>query len=88
MLVKNNSVLPISQSLQQQVIEQTNHFLKSAAEYYQRDFNKISILFDLKGRAAGMYRVRGTQRTTSKSAIGNLLPALLSIDQWTGTRRL
>lgn len=62
MLEHNTSIKPISTDLQQQVISETNHFLKSAEDYYARSFNEIPVLFDLKGRAAGMYRVRAGQR--------------------------
>lgn len=58
----NNAIQPISPALQQQVIEQTNHFLKSAEDYYNRFFSEIPVLFDLSGKAAGMYRVKAGQR--------------------------
>lgn len=62
MLEKNNPIEPISPALQQQVVKQTNHFLKSAEDYYNRKFGEIPVLFDLTGRAAGMYRVKAGQR--------------------------
>ena len=62
MLEKNTSIHPISPALQESVIKETNHFLKSAADYYKRSFNEIPVLFDLTGRAAGMYRIKAGQR--------------------------
>lgn len=59
---RNNAIAPIPENLQQQVIQQTRHFIKIASDYYDRSFNEIPVLFDLKGRAAGMYRVRAGQR--------------------------
>ena len=59
---RNFSIVPISENLQQRVIEQTNYFLNIASDYYSHTFSKIPVLFDLKGRAAGMYRVRYGQR--------------------------
>lgn len=59
---KNNPIEPISPVLQQRVINETNHFIKSAEDYYHRKFGEIPVLFDLTGRAAGMYRVKAGQR--------------------------
>lgn len=59
---RNNSIQPISPVLQQQVIQETNHFLKTAGDYYDRSFDEIPVLFDLTGKAAGMYRVKAGQR--------------------------
>ena len=62
MLEQNLAIKPISAYLQEQVVDKTNDFLKSAAEHYKHPFNEIPVLFDLKGRAAGMYRVKSGQR--------------------------
>lgn len=62
MLELNAPIKPICNDQEQQVISETNHFLKIAADYYSRSFSEIPVLFDLKGRAAGMYRVRMEQR--------------------------
>lgn len=62
MPVNQNVIQPISPALQQQVINQTNYFIKSAAEYYQHALTEIPVLFDLTGKAAGMYRVKAGQR--------------------------
>lgn len=62
MLEQNSIIEPISESLQEQVIIQTNHFIQSAGNYYEQKFKEIPVLFDLKGKAAGMYRVRAGQR--------------------------
>lgn len=62
MSVQNNLIQPISPSLQEQVIKETNHFIKSAEDYYSSRFPEIPVLFDLTGKAAGMYRVKAGQR--------------------------
>lgn len=62
MLEKNDSIQPISPALQEQVIAKTNHFIKNAANYYEQSFKEIPVLFDLTGKAAGMYRVKAGQR--------------------------
>ena len=59
---RNLFIDPIADNLQQQVIQKTRHFIITAADYYNHSFSEIPVLFDLKGRAAGMYRVRGGQR--------------------------
>lgn len=58
---RNTSIAPLAENLQQQVVHQTRHFLNVASDYYKRAFDEIPVLFDLKGRAAGMYRVRDGQ---------------------------
>lgn len=55
-------ILPISENLQQLVIEETNRFIKSAVEYYGEEMKEVPVLFDLTGKAAGMYRVKAGQR--------------------------
>jgi len=59
---QNNLIQPISPALQEQVIKETNHFVKSAENYYSRTLPEIPVLFDLTGKAAGMYRVKAGQR--------------------------
>lgn len=62
MFNNNDSIQPISPAQQQQVINESNHFLKTAGDYYNRRFPEIPVLFDLTGKAAGMYRVKAGQR--------------------------
>lgn len=44
------------------MINETSRYIQSASEYYERPFSGIPVLFDLTGRAAGMYRVKAGQR--------------------------
>lgn len=62
MSVQKNVIQPISPDLQEQVINQTNYFIKNAEDYYHKSFSEIPVLFDLSGKAAGMYRVKAGQR--------------------------
>jgi SprT protein len=55
-------IAPISESQQELVIDQTNHFIQSAANHFNQSIKEIPVLFDLSGRAAGMYRVKAGQR--------------------------
>ena len=58
----NQMIPPIDQQQQILVQERVEYYLQQAREIYQRDFMAIPVLFDLKGRAAGMYLVRRDHR--------------------------
>jgi len=53
---------PISTEQQQLVIDQSLTILNRSCELFQRNFKPLPIQFDLKGKAAGMYCVRGRKR--------------------------
>lgn len=53
---------PIDAQQQQQVLDATRHCIEHACRLYQRNFSLPRIDFDLRGRCAGMYQVRGQQR--------------------------
>lgn len=55
-------IQPINEKQQQQVCIATNKLLQTARELYRMDFSTIPVGFDLKGRAAGMYRSHNHQR--------------------------
>lgn len=57
-----NNIAPIDSRQQQQVVERTHHYIKRAGEIFGRRFDAIPVLFNLRGRSAGMYRVRNRQR--------------------------
>lgn len=60
---ENNSLIePINFQCEQQVRTATGDFILRASRIYTHDLPMIPILFDLKGRAAGMYRVHGRSR--------------------------
>ncbi|MGW8246536.1 MAG: SprT family zinc-dependent metalloprotease [Acidiferrobacterales bacterium] len=44
------------------VVEQTASRIEQASELFGQNFAAIPVLFDLRGRAAGMYRVRNGER--------------------------
>ena len=48
---------PINTRQQEDVISMTGQYILQASDYFKRDFPLIPIHFDLKGRAAGMYKV-------------------------------
>ena len=52
-----NMVEPITQTQQQQVLSEVERYLRLAEQKLQRSFKDIPVYFDLKGRAAGMYKI-------------------------------
>lgn len=55
-------ITPITEAQQHQVVDQSMDVICQASELFQKAFKPIPIKFDLKGRAAGMYCVRGRKR--------------------------
>jgi SprT protein len=55
-------VEPLSPEQRQRVVTATRTAIAQAAALYGRKFAEIPVTFELTGRAAGMYRVRGGQR--------------------------
>lgn len=51
-----NLIEPISPVQQQQVVNETGRYFLIASDFFERTIPVIPILFDLKGRAAGMYK--------------------------------
>jgi len=52
-------IQPITQSQQQRVIDHSMDVLLNASVLLKKNFKPLPILFDLKGKAAGMYCRRG-----------------------------
>lgn len=52
------SIQTLSYSQKQQVIERTHYFVKEATQLFKIKTLPFDIQFNLKGRAAGMYRVK------------------------------
>ncbi len=57
-----NNIEPINESQKQCVTDRTRYLIDGACKIYQRNFELISIDFDLKGLVAGMYRTNKNQR--------------------------
>ena len=51
-------IAPINDVERQRVIAETRRYIDKASQLFEQDFPHIEVLFDLKGRSAGMYRVR------------------------------
>ena len=61
-VVASSVIEPINAEQQAQVLDKTQTTLALAEEEYGRPFTAIPVLFDLRGRCSGMYRVRGRER--------------------------
>jgi len=55
-------VSPLGPEQRQRVVEATRRSIAQAGVLFGCEFAEIPVTFDLRGRAAGMYRVRGGQR--------------------------
>ena len=52
-------VQPIGDAQQRQVLAMTEHFICHAERILNRRFKRVPVVFDLKGRTAGMFKVVG-----------------------------
>jgi SprT protein len=50
-------ITPIDSAMQQKVTDEVQRYLLMAESLYKQSFAPIEVLFDIKGRVAGMYRV-------------------------------
>lgn len=57
-----DTVTPIDDDQRRQVVDATGRFIRLGAALFDRDFPQLPVLFNLKGRASGMYRVKGRER--------------------------
>lgn len=55
-------IKPITLLQQKHVKSVTTEYIQRASKIYQQSFSMVLISFDLKGRAAGMYRVKNNVR--------------------------
>lgn len=56
----------LSSSQQQQIIDQTHAYIKQAVELFNINSKPIDIVFNLKGRSAGMYKVSSSHFFSQK----------------------
>jgi SprT protein len=57
------TISPIPNDVQQTVTDEVQRYLDMASSLYHQSFEPIEVLFDLKGKAAGMYRVKSIPST-------------------------
>jgi SprT protein len=57
------TVQPINPALEQRIKSTTGEYIRLAGRIYSLELPLIPVVFDLKGRAAGMYRVQNKNRT-------------------------
>jgi len=56
------NITPLSAEQQQTVIDETHSYIRRAAELFGMKHKDVDISFNLKGRSAGMYRVKSNKR--------------------------
>lgn len=55
-------IQPIADPERQRVVARTAFYIERARVLFEREFDMIPVLFNLRGRSAGMYVVKGGQR--------------------------
>jgi len=55
-------VEPIGELQQRQVVAATEAYIARSEQLFGRPFDRVPVLFDLRGRAAGMFKVVGSRR--------------------------
>lgn len=56
------NVIPLETEQQEQISSATERYISQASSQLEYSFDMIPVLFDLKGRAAGMYKINKSQR--------------------------
>ena len=51
------TILPITIAEQKEVITLVDNYIECATDLFKKKFSAIDVMFDLKGRAAGMYKI-------------------------------
>ena len=57
-----SSITPLSGEQQQRVIDETNNYIAQANKLFNIKAKNIDIQFNLKGRSAGMYRIKRNRK--------------------------
>lgn len=59
--VQAGPVQPIGSARRSEVLDRTEMFMRQAEAIFSRRFERVPVLFDLKGRATGMFKILGKQ---------------------------
>ena len=72
-------VQPISEQKMQEVAREVQRYIEMASDLYKRSFAPIDVVFDIKGRAAGMYHSVSTfnNKTINNKTISFLPLAII-----------
>ena len=62
-------VEPITETQKEEVIAETARYIHRASSLFGRHFEEIPVIFDLKGRSAGMYKVKARNGDTQQKMI-------------------
>ena len=58
----NFQIKPISQQQQVEVVDATLRYIETAGQLYSKCFSTLPVIFDLRGKCAGMYQRHGNRR--------------------------
>jgi len=61
-MTDTDMITPISDRQRLQITQATNDCIARAGVIFDRDFAFVSVVYDLQGKCAGMYQIRGAQR--------------------------
>lgn len=76
-------ITPINAGTQQRVSNEVLRYITRASEQYGTPFNSIDVLFDLKGKTAGMYRVKSlTSRNIFGGRVVRPLQRVIRFNPW------
>ena len=57
-----DTITPVTDSQRLQITQATHHCIERAGVLLDRDFALLPVAYDLQGKCAGMYQIRGSQR--------------------------
>ena len=57
-----DTITPVTDSQRLQITQATHHCIERAGILLDRDFALLPVAYDLQGKCAGMYQIRGSQR--------------------------
>lgn len=61
-------IQPIDTATQRRVVDEVHRYIELCSHRYKTDIPNIDVRFDIKGRSAGMYKVKFTGRGFAKKA--------------------
>lgn len=62
------TIQPINEAMQQRVIIEVQRYIDVASELYKKRVEPVDVVFDIKGRSAGIYRYYYTKKNPKKES--------------------
>lgn len=81
--MSSSIISPISSHEQQRVCHEVERYLRLAEQVYSRAFESIDVRFDIKGKTAGMYKVRmATKKSFMGVRVSNDVQRVIRFNPW------